>query len=128
MLMQKKKVDENKKEWPLDITANTHNSFAKPLFSWGNTIGISNLIVYENDYFSKWNKNLIISTLASNQLIRMNFDYKKKSIIYKENIKIGKRIRDIIEMEDGRIVLLTDRGKKLDENPEILILSNKNNH
>ena len=28
----KKKVDENKKEWPLDITANTHNSFAKPLF------------------------------------------------------------------------------------------------
>jgi glucose/arabinose dehydrogenase len=58
----------------------------------------------------------------------MNFDYKKKSIIYKENIKIGKRIRDIIEMEDGRIVLLTDRGKKLDENPEILILSNKNNH
>ena len=123
----KKKVDENKKEWPLDITANTHNSFAKPLFSWGNTIGISNLIVYENDYFSKWNKNLIISTLASNQLIRMNFDYEKQSIIYKENIKIGQRIRDIIETDDGRIVLLTDRGKKFDENPEIIIISNKDN-
>ena len=123
----KKKVDENKKEWPLDITANTHNSFAKPLFSWGNTIGISNLIVYENDYFSKWKKNLIVSTLASNQLIRMKFDYEKQSIIYKENIKIGQRIRDIIEMDDGRIVLLTDRGKKLNENPEILILSNKDN-
>ena len=123
----KKKVSENKKAWPLDITENTHNFFTKPLFSWGNTIGISNLIVYENDHFSKWNKNLIISTLASNQLIRMNFDYKKKSIIYKENIKIGKRIRDIIALDDGRIVLLTDRGKKLDENPEILILSNKNN-
>jgi len=123
----KKKVGENKKAWPLDITKNTHNFFTKPLFSWGNTIGISNLIVYENDHFSKWNKNLIISTLASNQLIRMNFDYEKQSIIYKENIKIGKRIRDIIAMEDGRIVLLTDRGKKLDENPEILILSNKDN-
>ena len=127
MLMQKKKVDENKKEWPLDITANTHNSFVKPLFSWGNTIGISNLIAYENDYFSKWNKNLIISTLASKQLIRMNFDYEKQSIIYKENIKIGQRIRDIIVTDDGKIVLLTDRGKRFDENPEIVIISNKDN-
>ena len=32
-------------------------------------------------------KNLIISTLASNQLIRMNFDYEKQSIIYKEKYK-----------------------------------------
>lgn len=121
---KKKQANKNKKTWPLDITENSHNSFTKPLFSWGNTIGISNIIVYENNYFSKWNKNLIISTLASNQLIRMNFDYEKQSIIYKENIKIGKRIRDIISMDDGRIVLLTDRGKKLNENPEILILRN----
>ena len=120
-----KDANDNKKEWPLDITENTHNSFSKPLFSWGNTIGISNLIVYENNYFSKWNKNLIISTLASNQLIRMVFDYKKKSIIYKENIKLDKRIRDIIEMDDGRIALLTDRGKKPNENPEIIIISKR---
>ena len=53
----------------------------------------------------------------------MVFDYKKKSIIYKENIKLDKRIRDIIEMDDGRIALLTDRGKKLNENPEIIILT-----
>tara|TARA_B100000795_G_scaffold214935_1_gene168745 strand:- start:362 stop:1753 length:1392 start_codon:yes stop_codon:yes gene_type:complete len=120
-----KDANDNKKEWPLDTTNNTHNSFSKPLFSWGNTIGISNLIVYENNYFPKWNKNLIVSTLASNQLIRMIFDDKKKSIIYKENIKLDKRIRDIIEMSDGRIALLTDRGKKLNENPEIIIISKK---
>ena len=118
-----KDANDNKKEWPLDTTKNTHNSFSKPIFSWGNTIGISNLIVYENSHFPKWNKNLIVSTLASNQLIRMVFDYKKKSIIYKENIKLDKRIRDIIEMDDGRIALLTDRGKKLNENPEIIILT-----
>ena len=120
-----KDASDNKKEWPLDITKNTHNSFSKPLFSWGNTIGISNLIVYENNYFSKWNKNLIASTLVSKQLIRMVVDYKKKSIIYKENIKLDKRIRDIIEMNDGRIALLTDRGKKLNENPEIIIISKR---
>ena len=33
---------------------------------------------------------------------------KKKSVIYYENIKIGNRIRDIIQSPDRRIVLLTD--------------------
>ena len=118
-----KEANDNKKVWPLDITENTHNFFYKPLFSWGNTLGISNLIVYENNYFTKWNRNLIVSTLASNQLIRMVFDYDNKSILYKENIKLDKRIRDIIELNDGRIVLLTDRGKKVNENPEIIIIN-----
>ncbi|MDA7807559.1 PQQ-dependent sugar dehydrogenase [Candidatus Pelagibacter sp.] len=121
-----KEVNDNKKVWPLDITENTHNFFYKPLFSWGNTLGISNLIVYENNYFTKWNRNLIVSTLASKQLIRMVFDYDNKSIIYKENIKLDKRIRDIIELNDGRIALLTDRGKKLNENSEIIIINKKN--
>ena len=120
-----KDANDNKKVWPLDTTKNTHNFFYKPLFSWGNTLGISNLIIYKNNYFTKWNRNLIVSTLASNQLIRMVFDYDNKSIIYKENIKLDKRIRDIIELNDGRIVLLTDRGKKVNENPEIIIINKK---
>ena len=120
-----KEANDNKKVWPIDITKNTHNFFYKPLFSWGNTLGISNLIIYENNYFTKWNRNLIVSTLASNQLIRMVFDYDNKSIIYKENIKLDKRIRDIIELNDGRIALLTDRGKKLNEHPEIIIINKK---
>ena len=41
------------------------------------------------------------------------------------HIKLDKRIRDIIEMNDGRIALLTDRGKKLNENPEIIIISKR---
>ena len=56
----------------------------------------------------------------------MVFDYDNKSILYKENIKLDKRIRDIIELNDGRIVLLTDRGKEINENPEIIIINKKN--
>jgi len=56
----------------------------------------------------------------------MVFDYDNKSILYKENIKLDKRIRDIIELNDGRIVLLTDRGKEVNENPEIIIINKKN--
>ena len=74
----------------------------------GPTFGISNLIVYDSDYFFKWKGNLLISSLVAQSLVRMIFDEKKKSVIYYENIKIGNRIRDIIQSPDGRIVLLTD--------------------
>ena len=40
-------------------------------------------------------------------------------LIYKENINIGDRIRDILLLKNGKIVLLTDRGKKLGENPKL---------
>ena len=56
----------------------------------------------------------------------MVFDDDNKSILYKENIKLNKRIRDIIALNDGRIVLLTDRGKEINENPEIIIINKKN--
>jgi hypothetical protein len=97
-----------KKKWPLDQTNNTHDGFEKPIYAWGPTFGISNLIVYDSDYFFKWKGNLLISSLVAQSLVRMIFDEKKKSVIYYENIKIGNRIRDIIQSPDGRIVLLTD--------------------
>ncbi len=121
----KKVANENKKEWPIDKTNNTHDNFSKPIFSWGNQMGISNLIVYEDEYFKKWNKNLIITSLATKQIVRMVYDYENKAILYKENIKIGKRIRDLILLDDGQIALLTDRGKELNEYPEIIIISKK---
>jgi len=121
-----KAADNLIKEWPIDKTNNTHDGYTKPLFSWGNQLGISNLIVYENDYFAKWNNNLIISSLATKQLVRMIYDYENQSILYKENIKVGKRIRDLILLNNGKIALLTDRGKKLNEYPEIIIVSKKN--
>jgi len=121
----KKVANDNKKEWPIDKTNNTHDNFSKPIFSWGNQMGISNLIVYEDEYFKKWNKNLIITSLATKQIVRMVYDYENKAILYKENIKIGKRIRDLILLDDGQIALLTDRGKELNEYPEIIIISKK---
>ena len=59
----------------------------------------------------------------------MVFNKKKKSIIYFENIPIGKRIRDIVEAPNGEIVLLTDQlgvDEKKDV-PEIIFLTKKSN-
>ena len=59
----------------------------------------------------------------------MVFDQERKSIVYTENIPIGKRIRDIVEAPNGKIALLTDQmgvdGFK--EVPEIIFLEKKLN-
>ena len=52
----------------------------KPIYAWGPTFGISNLIVYEDSYFDRWNNNLLVSTLASQKLIRIVFDEQKKPL------------------------------------------------
>ena len=78
----------------------------------------SNLIVYEKDLFNKWKGNLFISSLASKKLVRMVYNKDKKSIIYFEDILIKKRIRDIIQLDNGKIVLLTD----LPKSTEIILL------
>ena len=59
------------------------------------------------------------------------YKYENNSIHYLENIPIGKRIRDIIQLDDGKIVLLTDiaeSGESSDENhSEIIIINNSEN-
>ena len=112
------------KNWPPDISANTHDKFEKPIFSWGNTFAASNLISYENEYFEKWNKNLIVSSLATKQLARLVFNYEKKSIIFKEEIKLDVRIRDIIQLDNGKIVILSDPHEGF---REIIIISKRTN-
>ncbi|WP_440931807.1 PQQ-dependent sugar dehydrogenase [Candidatus Pelagibacter sp.] len=116
-------TDYNSKIWPLN-KINRKKLFNYPLFSWGPALGISNLIIYSSDYFFEWKKNIIISSLLGQKLIRLEYDYEKNKIIYIENIDVKNRIRDIIELDDGRIALLTD---ELDANafenvPKLLII------
>ena len=123
----KKELDKSKKKssrvWPIDKSNNTHNNYTKPIFSWGNSFGVSNLIVYENQYFKKWNKNIIVSSLAGQKLARFVYDYKNNSVLYLEYIPINKRIRDISILDNGNIVLLTDIGDNIEDHAEIILIS-----
>jgi len=51
----------------------------------------------------------------------MIYDFKDKKIVYVENIPVGKRIRDIISLDNGKIVLLTDVS--MDDKPEIILIT-----
>ena len=122
-----KDKNKNKRVWPIDKTNNTHNDYTKPIFSWGNTFGASNLIVYENEYFKKWNKNIIVSSLSTKQLARFVYNYQDNSILYLEYIPINKRIRDILSLDNGNIVLLTDIGNNMEDHAEIILISKSEN-
>ena len=60
-------------------------------------------------------------------MARFVYDYDNNSILYLENILINKRIRDIISLENGNIVLLTDIGNEIIEHAEIILLSKSEN-
>ena len=108
--------------WFFDKSDRTHSGYEKPIMSWVPSIAISNLIQIEKDHFDYWKNDLIVSTLQNAALYRLHLNNYK--VITIESISIGHRIRDIIELNDGKIVLLTEDTKNWNE-PKSFIILNK---
>lgn len=82
------------------------SSYISPLFSFIPSIGISS-IVQLNSFDKKWKGNLLVGSLKAMTLKRLLL--KENRIVYSEDIFIGERIRDIIEVQN-KIYLLTDNS------------------
>ena len=97
--------------WPSSKAQGRHDGFEKPVFSWIPSIGISNLIVSDSRQFPLWKNDILIGSLISHSLFRARLH--QGHVIYVEKIEIGTRIRDITQMADGRIAILTDTANIL---------------
>lgn len=95
-----------KLEWPLSKVQGEHDGYEVPIFSWMPSIGVSNVIGIETDLFPLWKGDLFVASLKGKTLRRIRV--REGRVVYLEPILIGKRIRDIIEGHDGRIILWTD--------------------
>lgn len=93
-------------EWPLSTQQGRHEGYDKPTFVWVPSIGISQLISLEKDGFPHWRGDLIVSSLAAQSLYRVRIEEGRAMFV--EPIPMGHRIRDIVEAENGTIVLKTD--------------------
>ena len=93
--------------------------FTEPLFTFIPSIGISELIKIKGNKFNKsWQNNFLLASLNFNHVIRIKFSDDFSRIIFKENIFIGERIRDLeINEEKSLIFLSTDRGELIILNP-----------
>lgn len=85
--------------------AGKHASYQAPVFAWVPTIGASNLIEVRG-FDGRWDGDLLVASLKANSLFRLRLEGTR--VVYAEPIWMGQRIRDILQLKDGTIVLWTD--------------------
>ena len=98
----------NKVNVPRAAEVGLHDGFAKPVFAWVPSIGISSVIVNDKHLFPLWKDDLLISSLVGHSFFRVRRD--GTDVQYVERTGVGYRIRDLAQMPDRRIALLADRG------------------
>jgi len=92
--------------WSTNPAQAHHEGFEKPIYAWVPSIGTSQLIVVRGKAFSKWEGDLLVSSLAAESLFRVRLAESRAVVI--EPISIDHRIRDVAELSDGTIALKTD--------------------
>ena len=99
-------VDYGTFAWPLNPKQGEHEGFEAPVYAWLPSVGISNLRGVEKDLFPVWKGDLLVTSLAGQSIFRVRI--RDGRAVYAEPILLDKRIRDIAEGSDGRIVLWAD--------------------
>ena len=97
-----------------DEAVGLHDGFIEPVFAWVPAIGISSVIVNDERLFPLWRDDLLIGSLSGTQgsgnaLYRVRRDSVDVQCV--ERIDIDDLIRDLAQMPDGRIALLSDGGE-----------------
>lgn len=92
-------------EWPHASVQGSHSGFAKPVYAWVPSIGISTAIVSDSQQFPLWKDDLLIASLKDQSIFRARLS--ENRVVYAERIPIGGGgIRDMVQMNDGSIALL----------------------
>jgi len=80
----------------------------RPFHVWEKSPAISGMTFYDASRFKAWDHNLFIGALASQELIRLQFDGDK--IVHEERLlgDLKQRIRDVRQGPDGYLYVLTD--------------------
>jgi glucose/arabinose dehydrogenase len=91
---------------------NTRPEFKAPVRTWTPVISPSGALFYDGSLFP-WRGNLVLGGLSSKALIRLTLD--GSTVIAEERIDMQRRIRDVIQAQDGALLVITD-----DKNGELL--------
>lgn len=101
--------------WPLSQQQGRHVGFEQPVYSWLPGIGISNLVQIQRERFPAWRGDLMIGSLGAHSLFRVVLDGNRAVVT--EPIPLQKRLRDVQELDDGRLLLWTDEAALLTVEP-----------
>ena len=101
-------------DWEIRRWSGNHDGFEKPRLAWMPSVAPSQLLVYRGEEFPGWNGDLLIATMKDESIRRIRLDGNR--VVFDERIEIGeratfRRIRDMVELADGRLLLSFDSGE-----------------
>jgi len=89
-----------------------HSTTRRPIYAWIPSIGISNLIRIGDKGFPSWGGDLMIGSLNGKghgfSLLRVRV--REQRVVTVEQFVMGKRVRDLLELPDGRIAIWNGTG------------------
>ena len=97
-------------DWEVGRWAGDHVEAAAPLLAWMPSIAPSQIIRYQGQLFEAWNGDLIVATLKTESLRRIRLN-EKGYVLFDQRIEVGERIRDMIMLSDGSLLLAFDSGR-----------------
>lgn len=102
-------TDYGPRPWAHSAIQGKHDKGVAPRFAWLPSVGVSALLEVRGAEFPLWKGDLLVVSLKGQSIHRLRLDGDR--VIYEEPIRFeGQRLRDIAEMPDGRIALLSDSG------------------
>ena len=86
----------------------TRPEFKTPVKTWTPVISPSGALFYDGSLFP-WRGQLVVGGLSSKALIRLTIDGSK--VAAEERIDMQRRIRDVLQAQDGSLLVITDDAK-----------------
>ncbi|HEY0682628.1 MAG TPA: PQQ-dependent sugar dehydrogenase [Steroidobacter sp.] len=99
-------TDYGSNAWPLSKHPGRHSDYPEPVLSWLPSPGVTDVTALSGELFPIWADNLLVGSLSSRSLYRLVLD--EDRVVLQEPIALNKRVRDILQLQDGRILIWSD--------------------
>lgn len=84
--------------------------FTEPIYSFVPSVAPTELIEIDANFSEKWNGNLILATLRSQSIFRIVLTNDKNKVVSYEQIRVGKRIRDLMYDKNNKLIFLAQEN------------------
>lgn len=105
-------TDYNGSPIPGVMTSGFHEGYEKPVWSWLPSVGISRLTTQKTPFHSTWDGDLLAISLNGQALFRIRVD-DRRAVFVEKIAGFNRRLRDIEQDHDGRLVIWTDSHEVL---------------
>jgi cytochrome c2 len=92
--------------WPRNPHQGQHLGYQQPTMAWVPSVGACDIATIDSSLFPIWKDNLLVGSLSSRSLYRLVLVDDR--VVVQEPIALDKRVRDILQMPDGRIMIWSD--------------------